>query len=771
MTIRPLAAAAVFLGLGAAVAVSAATFSDTAASPYGGAIEGLLGRGIVEGYADETFRPENRINRAEFLKILMESRFPGRTPKDLRCFPDLDVQTPQWYARTTCAAAELGIVSGYPDGFFRPEKNVNLAEALKMAFGTFGMTVSATGGEWYEPYLNEARRRSILLKLLKVPAHQLTRGEMAAITYTLVVAYEHGEEHPTDGAPVCGNGVWEGAEQCDDGNVQDSDGCSGICVLVPEPVRRSILQIDQQASGTLSTVARGQRDIRLLKFTGVSGRQDSLLTSLIFQPSTGSLYYAQNYELMMDRNGDGTYETVAQSNGKVESGRLIFDQMVGGGILLSKELIVPFVVRADLGSTLGPVTIGLEFATGLPDYVEARGATDGLEIEGIETDNVCVSGNCFIRVNTQASTDITVEDKGNLFVTEDTLATRSHILLGSTYTDALMRLRLRAEGESIDVQTLKIDGVVSSVESLLLYKLAPGEAWSAGMSPFAQASHGQCPDEVATRFCAILPLSTVVISTSQDMVIVIAARMKSDVSGGVSGQPMTLTINSGTTPSTKAVEARGVASAQDLAQNDADSSSEGEIFIGTQTPTGSAQITGRTSDTALATIGVITREGPAEESFIPTGFVPVGNFKVSAFPHGNTFHGSKDVVIRTIVFRVNAQNVLIDPLSFRLTTRDYPETQLSCIAGASTGSFDVTCSGLESGTIQSRIGQGLNLVYVLSANVTNSQVNAGTSTLQVVLPTLGQRNQTNSILWSDQSTDFSWVDIAETSVGGTVYRR
>jgi hypothetical protein len=148
-----------------------AAFSDISSSSYGSAIDSLWIRGIVEGYADGTFRPNTKINRAEFLKILMEAKFPGTEPNDLRCFKDLDVKTPQWYARTTCAAAELGIVQGYPDGTFKPEKTVQLDEALKMAFLTYGVNPSYTDGPWYERYLNEARDRGILLALLAHPAH------------------------------------------------------------------------------------------------------------------------------------------------------------------------------------------------------------------------------------------------------------------------------------------------------------------------------------------------------------------------------------------------------------------------------------------------------------------------------------------------------------------------------------------------------------------------------------------------------------------------
>lgn len=747
----------------------ASSFSDTASSAYATAIAGLEARGIVEGFSDGTFRPTIAINRAEFLNILMESRFPGRTPADLRCFVDLDVQTPQWYARTTCSAQELGIVQGYGDGTFRPDRAVQLDEALKMAMLAFGITPIATDGPWYQPYLSEARDRGILTPLLKLPAHLLTRGEMAEIAYVLVI---NDEDHETPRrTPVCGNGVTEESEQCDDGNIQDSDGCSSICILVPEPMRRAILRIDQQTTGTLTMIARGQKNVTLLKFAAVSGRQDSLLTSLVFEPSMGSLLYGQNYALMMDRDGDGIYERTAQASGKVEAGRLIFDAMLGGGLTLPKGLSVPFLVKADLVSTLGPVMIGLQFATSLPDYIEAQGAEDGLGLEGIETNSTCTAGNCFIRVNTTGSTNINVTDRGNLFITADTAPVRNRFLLNSAISDELLRLRVRADGEAIDLHTIRIDGVIDSVETLLLYRLAPGQAFQNGvMTPFAQASSGQCPDQPTSRFCAVLPQGTLIIDPAHDSVLAIAARMKSDQLGAESGDSMTLTVAGSTSMSDHAFDARGLSSQQELTQNDGNGTAGGEIFVGASSPVPNAQITGSTHDTTFARIASILNDASANENFIPSGFTPIGSFSFSAFPHTNSRSGYDDVVLQTLTFHVTAQNVQIDPLSFMLTTKNNPEAQLSCTAGASTGNFDVVCSGISSGTIQSRIGQGESVSYRLFANVTNGRIAPGASVLSVSLPILGQRNQTNSVQWSDQTTTFTWVDTAVTSVSSTVYR-
>lgn len=762
----------VLIGLTALVRpADASTFLDTANGPYQQAIQGLLDRTIITGYSDGTYRPKTTINRAEFLTILIRARYGGTIdPIDLRCFRDLEVKVPQWYAKTVCLGKQRGIVSGYPDDTFRPDQPVNLAEALKMSLLTFGILPENEPGAWYVRYLSTARDHGLLITLLRTPEHLLTRGEMAELAYALVLEHEDNINHSSSASnlPVCGNGKREGLEQCDDGNTKDSDGCSSICIIVPEPVRHPLLQITQEASGVVTSVTPGQ-SVRLLKFSAVSNRQDALITSLTFSSTVGSLLYAQNYTLRMDRDGDGFYETIVKNNGRTTRDRLIFDDLIDG-ILIPKDLTVHFVITADLIPTLGPVGLGIEFAVDLPDYIQAQGVIDGLSITGIQTDNTCLASDCFISVSTQGSTSITVAERGNLFVTSDTQSVRSHIVTGGNISDVLLRLRLRAEGESIDVRRIAIDGVPSSVDSLLLYRLTPGESISTTVkTPFASATNGQCGGSVGTRVCAVLPLSTLVISPSEEAVIAVSARMKTEALGALSGQQITLTVSSASGDD-HAFEANGMSSDQQLAQNDSNGIASGEIFVGTSYPTGNSTITSPTSDTALANIGAIVNGGQSTESYIPSGNSTIGSFTLSAVPHQNSLHGSKDVIIQTLRFHVNAQNVQIDPMSLRLSAKDNPSAYSFCTAGSTTGSFDVTCANVNAGQIQSRIMTGQSVTYLLSGNVTNPSLSPGSSTLVVSLQPLGSRAETNAVEWSDGDTVFTWVDISEPSVMSTVYR-
>ncbi len=89
-------------------------------------------RGIVNGYPDGSFRPDDPVNRAEALKILMNTA--KLEPFD-QFFYDgrfSDVTTGVWYQTYLETALSYDFISGYEDGTFRPGKPITRAEASKL---------------------------------------------------------------------------------------------------------------------------------------------------------------------------------------------------------------------------------------------------------------------------------------------------------------------------------------------------------------------------------------------------------------------------------------------------------------------------------------------------------------------------------------------------------------------------------------------------------------------------------------------------------------
>ena len=143
----------------------------------------LTEAGAIEGNPDGTFRPDQLLNRAEFLKIVLRS-YPASTvsPEEDagNCFPDVGQW--DWFSPYVCYAKGHDIVGGYLDGYFRPENSVNYAEALKILGELYQLKVETPPGEWYVQYREGAYGAGVGLPGLEQDMeHLLTRGEMARL--------------------------------------------------------------------------------------------------------------------------------------------------------------------------------------------------------------------------------------------------------------------------------------------------------------------------------------------------------------------------------------------------------------------------------------------------------------------------------------------------------------------------------------------------------------------------------------------------------------
>lgn len=127
-----------------ATAVTPGDFYDDVRpdSPEAVGINLLTRAGVVQGYGDHIFGPNRLVNRAEFLKFAMLSAPTTSRP----LLADTggcfpDVPPDAWFGPYVCGAKNAGIVKGNPDGLFHPERTVQYDEALKMLTLLFGYQV------------------------------------------------------------------------------------------------------------------------------------------------------------------------------------------------------------------------------------------------------------------------------------------------------------------------------------------------------------------------------------------------------------------------------------------------------------------------------------------------------------------------------------------------------------------------------------------------------------------------------------------------------
>lgn len=160
-------------------------FSDVnSKTQFANAIKFVKENGIVEGYPEGTYGPVKKINRAEFTKILIEAKFGNIAKNGKACFSDL--KNNEWYVKYVCFAKEKNIISGYPDGTFKPAQDINVAEALKIVLETFYDNVPSVNGEWFAKYINLAKKDQLYIsENWKTVSQNMNRAEMAELIFRL----------------------------------------------------------------------------------------------------------------------------------------------------------------------------------------------------------------------------------------------------------------------------------------------------------------------------------------------------------------------------------------------------------------------------------------------------------------------------------------------------------------------------------------------------------------------------------------------------------
>jgi flagellar hook assembly protein FlgD len=101
-------------------------------SPFCKAIELMSQRGIFSGYSDGTFRPNANINRAETVKVVTLALGYSVNTGGSYNLGYRDTTSSAWYAPYLYEAKRQGIATGYPDNTFRPSSTINRVELLRV---------------------------------------------------------------------------------------------------------------------------------------------------------------------------------------------------------------------------------------------------------------------------------------------------------------------------------------------------------------------------------------------------------------------------------------------------------------------------------------------------------------------------------------------------------------------------------------------------------------------------------------------------------------
>ncbi len=171
-----------------ATIAGAAGFNDVpGTSPYYQAITELVERGVINGYEDGSFKPNNTITRAEFSKLLAVSSAPAGTlfTATTTQFPDVaDSSSPSaWAIPYISYAVGVKAINGYEDGTFRPTNTVTYGEAVKMIVCTLGYepVIDKTLTPWYQGYIDVANQIGLTQNAVSMGDNPANRGLVAQL--------------------------------------------------------------------------------------------------------------------------------------------------------------------------------------------------------------------------------------------------------------------------------------------------------------------------------------------------------------------------------------------------------------------------------------------------------------------------------------------------------------------------------------------------------------------------------------------------------------
>lgn len=154
-------------------------------------ISNFIENSYVKGYKDNTFKPNKQITRAEFVKIV--NNYFGFNQEGISKFKDINPN--EWYYNDICIAIKAGYINGYEDNTFKPNKEITREEATKIIISIKNQIDNNYDkletfqdkhlvSNWAKPYIEGAIESGYLkgdnLKRIN-PKKNITRAESVSI--------------------------------------------------------------------------------------------------------------------------------------------------------------------------------------------------------------------------------------------------------------------------------------------------------------------------------------------------------------------------------------------------------------------------------------------------------------------------------------------------------------------------------------------------------------------------------------------------------------
>ncbi len=146
------------------------------------AVERLAAFGIVDGMDDGKYHPELKVTREQFAKLVVEALGLGAAADAAKGATQFaDVGADRWSSGYVNTAVGQGILRGYPDGTFKPTKEVSYGEAVTMLVRGLGYQDRFLHGAWPGNYVAKAAELDITDDVKFSASGTADRGSVAVM--------------------------------------------------------------------------------------------------------------------------------------------------------------------------------------------------------------------------------------------------------------------------------------------------------------------------------------------------------------------------------------------------------------------------------------------------------------------------------------------------------------------------------------------------------------------------------------------------------------
>ena len=238
---------------------AAAAYNDTEGTACEGAVNVLSALGVVSGYEDGSYKPEQVVTRAEMAKLIITALGVDDYAKaTVSQFTDMSGAS--WAIPYVEYAANLGIVNGYGGGLFGPSDTVTYEQALTMVVRALGYTDEAKemNGTWPAIYVQKASALGLLEDVENGGTIGANRGDVAIILYN---ALEVAEVYVDNDGQTCNKKGAAGTNTVSMMTTLNKSGTSQYEVISSQAADTALLDIRQYVGAAAKVTKDKNGDI------------------------------------------------------------------------------------------------------------------------------------------------------------------------------------------------------------------------------------------------------------------------------------------------------------------------------------------------------------------------------------------------------------------------------------------------------------------------------------------------------------------------------